>query len=298
VNEWLPTHDETEICLVQNDYVDDFNDERFGLLGVTAWPTIAGDGVTDIWPTSCLDPTLAQRAAIPSPMTIDISEQGEGQFTAHLYAEEAIVGGQFFMVATLDEYVPSYGGGQSHLPRHVKLHKTDPATGDPITMSAGESMDISWTFAVESGWDYETMGVAAWVSRTGGTDGSPCTYGPLGSPHEVLQSRWIAASADLTGVGDPIPAALVSMDIVPNPFNPRTHVKYTLGETSRVTLQVFDLSGRLVDTLASGGIQEAGSHTVLWQGRDAKGNELPSGVYLCRITADSEEQTKRMVLIR
>jgi len=290
-------HDETEVCLIQNDYDDSFNSPRVSFLGVSAWPTIAGDGLTDIWPTSCLEPTYAQRAAIPSPMTIDISEQGEGQFTAHLYAEQAITNAAFFMVATLSEEVPS-ATGMSYLRNHVKVYMTSPLTGDALSMTAGQSLDIVKNFTVEAGWDYELMGVAAWVSQPGGQDQSPCSYGPLGNTNEVLQSRWVACSADLTAVDESSPAARIGLSVAPNPFNPRTSVKYELSQPERVSLQVFDLAGRLVDTLANGQLQEAGSHTVVWNGHDAQGNELPSGVYLCRLKAGLLEETRRMVMIR
>ena len=290
-------HDETEICLIQNDDYDPHTDAREDLLGVTAYPTFAGDGLTDIWPTNCLEPTYAQRAPIPSPMTIDITEQGEGQFTAHLYAEEAITNAMFFMVATLSENVPS-ASGTSYLRNHVKVYMTSPLTGDALNMTAGESLDIVKSFTVEAGWDYELMGVAAWVSQPGGTDQSPCSYGPMGDTNEVLQSRWVACSADLTSVEESSPAARVSLSVVPNPFNPRTNIKYELSQPASVSLQVFDLAGRLVDTIARGEMQEAGSHTVVWNGRDHQGNELPSGVYLCRVKAGLLEETRRMVLIR
>lgn len=294
--DFIGTHDESELCIVQNDYVDAWNTDRITLLGVIAWPTIAGGGVTDIWPTSCLEPTFAWRASLPSPMTIDISEQGEGQFTAHLYAEQDIANAQFFMVATLDESVPCYGGGTSHLPFHVKVYLTDPLTGDALSMSAGESLDISKSFAVDPGWNYDDMGVAAWVSVAGGSDASPCSYGPLGNPNEVLQSRWVGANADLTAAGETTPA--IALSVAPNPFNPKTTVSYQLPAAAAVSLRVYDLAGRLVDVLAADAFRPAGEYSTSWDGHDLRGRELPSGVYLCRLTAGAHEETRRMVMIR
>ncbi len=183
-------HDENEICMIQNDYDDTFNDARVGFLGITAWPTVAGNGVTDVWPLDCFEGDLAAHSAIPSPLTISIMEHGIGHFTAHITAEENVTNAAFFMVATLDEEVPS-STGMSRLPHHVKIHMTPPTTGDPFTLLAGEEVYIEHTFTVQPGWDYEVMGVAAWVSRPGGVNPSPCPYGDLGNKNEVLQSRWV-----------------------------------------------------------------------------------------------------------
>ncbi len=190
-------HDESEICLIQNDYVDALNGPRVDFYGVVAWPTIVGNGVNDVWPVECLEPDYESQAAIPSPLSILITEVGYGAFTATIMAEEDVFGASFFMVATLDEDVPS-ATGMSHLPHHVKVYMT-PYTGDPLSILAGNSVDISHTFEVQPGWDYELMGVAAWVSQPGGTNPSSCSYGDMPSMNEVLQSRWVPAGGPVAG---------------------------------------------------------------------------------------------------
>jgi hypothetical protein len=83
----------------------------------------------------------------------------------------------------------------------------------------------------------------------------------------------------------------------PNPFNPSTAISFDLAGSSRVTLSVYDLSGRLVATLVNGTLQ-AGSHTVSWGGRDSTGGQVASGVYLYQLTAGDFSQTRRMVLLK
>jgi len=192
VDEFMNLHEENEICMIQNDWDDSFNEARVNFMGIVAWPTVVGNGVADCWPIDCLEGDYQANAAIPSPLTISITENGVGDFTAHITAEEDVTGADFFMVATLDEYVPAYNG-MSHLPHHVKVYMT-PLTGDPFELMAGESIDISHSFEIQPDWAYSEMGVAAWISRPGGTNISPCPYGSVGNRNEVLQSRWVATT--------------------------------------------------------------------------------------------------------
>ncbi len=77
----------------------------------------------------------------------------------------------------------------------------------------------------------------------------------------------------------------------PNPFNPGTTIVYRLREAGRVKLEVFDVLGRRVRTLAEGN-QNPGDHVVLW---DAAG--VASGVYICRLESGRQVRTLRLVLL-
>ncbi len=72
----------------------------------------------------------------------------------------------------------------------------------------------------------------------------------------------------------------------PNPFNPETSVRYTLPFDGKVSLVVYDVSGRLINTLESGN-RTAGEHVVRWDGRDDNGQPITSGVYFYRLEAVS-----------
>ncbi len=86
--------------------------------------------------------------------------------------------------------------------------------------------------------------------------------------------------------------------IQPNPFNPQTIVSFSLPATAAVTVRIYDLTGRLVQTLASGEIMSAGLQSWTWLGRDAQGRNVSSGVYLVRLEAGQFQATGRMVLVR
>jgi hypothetical protein len=84
---------------------------------------------------------------------------------------------------------------------------------------------------------------------------------------------------------------------VPNPFNPRTTIKYDLPATGAVRLTVFDVAGRLVRTLVDESMPQ-GSHEAVWDGRDSSGREVGSGSYLARLEFGGKVETVRMGLIR
>ncbi|HHS50641.1 MAG TPA: hypothetical protein ENN07_05945 [candidate division Zixibacteria bacterium] len=85
---------------------------------------------------------------------------------------------------------------------------------------------------------------------------------------------------------------------VPNPFNATCAVPFTVPKDEHVTITVYDISGNLVTTLVDDEIT-AGSHRVVWDGTDGAGRSVPSGIYLCRMTAgESFAATRRMLLVK
>ncbi len=83
----------------------------------------------------------------------------------------------------------------------------------------------------------------------------------------------------------------------PNPFNPSTTISYTLPQSSPVRLQVFNLLGQPVRTLAEGE-QAAGPHSVPWDGTDDQGRILSSGVYFYRLQSKNYSAVNKMLLLK
>jgi len=83
----------------------------------------------------------------------------------------------------------------------------------------------------------------------------------------------------------------------PNPFNPSTIIPFKIKQAGFVSLEIYNLKGQMVRALVSRSLQ-AGSHAVVWDGRDAKGNAVPSGSYIYKITTAAFEQSKRMEFIK
>jgi hypothetical protein len=84
---------------------------------------------------------------------------------------------------------------------------------------------------------------------------------------------------------------------VPNPFNPSTELVFEVSRPGPVRLDVLSVDGRLVRSLVSGR-QPAGNHRVRWDGRDAAGRSVASGLYVVRLQAGAEVRTRRLVVVR
>ncbi len=83
----------------------------------------------------------------------------------------------------------------------------------------------------------------------------------------------------------------------PNPFNPTTRIRFTLPESGYVTLSVFDAEGRRVATLLDGKGRQ-GTTEAIWNGRDASGAAVASGVYFYQLTVGNRSLGRKMVLLK
>jgi hypothetical protein len=105
----------------------------------------------------------------------------------------------------------------------------------------------------------------------------------------TLDINALPTSAD---PADELPREVSLSQNYPNPFNPATSIRFGLPETQSVTLQVFDLSGRLIATLANG-VRTAGFHEVRFDG-----SSLASGVYFYRLQTDAVTYTRKFTLLK
>ena len=93
------------------------------------------------------------------------------------------------------------------------------------------------------------------------------------------------------------PALVFNADNYPNPFNPATTIRYSLTEASDVRLVVYNVLGQAVRALVNAH-QRAGMYQVVWDGRDASGQEVTSGVYLYRLKAGANVAIRKMVFAK
>lgn len=138
--------------------------------------------------------------------------------------------------------------------------------------------------------------------------------GPLGVVHRgtTVSAEWLpfaGAIADLafvagavTGVEGPgVPpstSAKTSLaPIAPNPSALTATVRFTLAAAGRVRLEVLDLQGRRVTTLADG-VLEAGEHTVAWRGAADDGRAAGAGMYFVRLETNGERHLRKLMRLR
>ncbi len=101
---------------------------------------------------------------------------------------------------------------------------------------------------------------------------------------------------DATAAGDPPTPARIDV-VSPNPFNPRTTIRFSLPRAQHVHLAVHDVRGALVCLLRDGPLP-AGAHTLAWDGHDDSGRPLPSGPYMIDLRAGSQRDVRSVMLLK
>ncbi len=191
-------------------------------------------------------------------------------------------------------------------PQHVAVSDVD-QDGDEDLIVGGPTTNLV-SVLLGSG----TGTFAARVDYATGTLPSGVAIGDLnldGRP-DILVSNTTSANTSvllnagsvITGVEapSPSPAAPSPTRLVqntPNPFNPRTTIRFNLEAAGRARLMVFDVSGRLVATLVEKHLP-AGEHRFDWDGRDDAGRTVASGVYFQRLEAPGFSDSRTMVLLK
>ncbi len=85
--------------------------------------------------------------------------------------------------------------------------------------------------------------------------------------------------------------------IFPNPFNPQTSIRYTLGVNTHVKIEIYNAKGQLVRKLMDRD-QTQGQYNISWTGYDQEYYQVTSGVYFCRIECGKETQTRKLLLLK
>jgi len=149
------------------------------------------------------------------------------------------------------------------------------STGAVVSSDAtgtGGSEEVTYTFPA-SDW----YGLVVWSKDD--VD-SPGTYRiEIFDPSSSSVDTEIAASFSLSSSSS-------------NPFSASATLQYSLTRPGRADLTIFDPQGRLVRSLVSG-VEQAGHHAVVWDGRDERGESVGSGMYFARlVTAEGERKIK------
>ena len=111
--------------------------------------------------------------------------------------------------------------------------------------------------------------------------------------YEITNENGDIFSSGTTSINyTPIPEQFTMSSAFPNPFNPQTRITYGLHKDSYVSINVYDMRGRLIDKLFSGN-RERGYFDMIW---DA--NNFTSGIYFIHFNIDNEINTQKVILLK
>jgi len=116
-------------------------------------------------------------------------------------------------------------------------------------------------------------------------------YKLMGRGNEVISKGLVGM--DFT----PTPMEYSLSQNYPNPFNPVTKIKYSLPESGMVNLVIYDLMGREVHRLVKTK-QEAGYHSVKWDGQNVVGQNVGAGMYFYVLQSRDYQQVRKMILLK
>ena len=121
------------------------------------------------------------------------------------------------------------------------------------------------------------------------------------------QTSTVITQVQKNGVANPISKNAVeqkniirdfinTLSSYPNPFSNSTTISFSISESQKVSLKIYDMTGRLVKTLANAEMQ-VGTHQLSWNAKDEKGNAVSAGIYLLRFDAGTKSETKKLSVI-
>ncbi len=158
------------------------------------------------------------------------------------------------------------------------------------------------------GYQTVNLGFGMEFMMDGTYDGGSANYTPEGYYHTGVADRAnfmqnIMDYFDKSATGDP--DGVVDgghrnslSQAFPNPFNPVTKIAYSIRESGPVTIEVYNVAGKVVRTLLDTELEAGAAGTVVWNGANDAGERCASGVYFYRITAPEFVSSRKMVMLK
>jgi hypothetical protein len=199
----------------------------------------------------------------------------------------------------------------------LTYYESDPDSGYSVDnlapgipgMFAYAAGNLSWKESTAKDFDYFTV----YGSNVDSFGGATLVNYAIGTNMNVVASPYVyyyvtatdfsgnegkpAKVNTLSGVSGTPQSYVLSVSNYPNPFNPRTTVKYTVPSRGSVDVSVYDASGALVVTLFHGE-RNTGAYSVDWDGHARGGASAASGLYFARVSFDGETRTHKMLLLK
>jgi len=94
-----------------------------------------------------------------------------------------------------------------------------------------------------------------------------------------------------------LPEELTVLKPYPNPFNPNTTITYGIQKDSRVTISIYDIIGKFITTIFNTK-QTQGWHSIVWDGTNANGTQVPAGIYISKIISNNNIKTIKLMLLK
>ncbi len=219
----------------------------------------------------------------------------------------------------VQQHVPAFQPSPRALDRQTHVVATvtendEPAAGLEVAFSrsiAGLASDYKWKGTTDANGRVNVKIEASQSGRSGAsgyysikaTNASGVvvsTWGsvPINGGREVALALPVGGKAQVTAQIDLEDLGVFSLvGNSPNPFNPATQIAYKLNEGRDVRLVIFNHLGQEVRVLVNA-YQNAGLHRVVWDGKDAAGRGVASGLYLYRLSGGEVFQTRQMLLLK
>ena len=167
--------------------------------------------------------------------------------------------------------------------------RISPRTTSPTARSASTSTATACSTAFRPGpTTRPTVGTALAFGDLNGDQWPDLVVGNSGEPCVKV---FYAVPSTTPVPADAAPRAVVLHGASPNPFNPCTTVAFTLATPATVALRIHDAAGRLVRVLASGEMLAAGRQEMVWDGRDDRGRDAPTGSYVAQLHASARRSS-------
>jgi len=197
-------------------------------------------------------------------------------------------------------------GGVSHFDgsNWTTYTKYDGLVSDMVVSMAIDTAGVKWFGAIEGG--VSSFDGNNWTTFTA-ADGlaSDCEVRCIAVDLENVKwfgSKWAGISKYVEGPtsvaeNTKVPAVMDIRGNFPNPFNSSTIIEFNLNTEVFVKLYIYNISGQKINTLLAENLP-AGAHSVRWDGRDSRGVEVSTGIYLVKLQIDKTIASHRMVLMK
>ena len=115
----------------------------------------------------------------------------------------------------------------------------------------------------------------------------------VGADGSVIRSIARTNSSEIKA----IPVRFALKQNFPNPFNPSTEIRFDLPENDNVILEVYNMMGQKIKTLASGNMSP-GYHSIIWNGTNDAGAKVATGMYFYSINTSNFQSIKKMLFLK